>query len=149
MRIVHYRGTGAWLEQLGCLRMHPRPDEVARARHWFGMLTEGLDLASDVLENCTLMLSELVTNAITHGAATDAWMVRVEWWRVGADLRVTVHSPGDCGDVRAERAGEEDESGRGLLLVQALADSWKALPSPYGGTAVSFVVEGALATPAP
>ncbi|MEU5773030.1 ATP-binding protein [Streptomyces venezuelae] len=46
-------------------------------------------------------------------------------------------------DVRRRDPDADDAHGRGLLLVDALSDSWRAGPSRFGGTVVSFRVDAA------
>lgn len=65
-----------------------------------------------------LVLSELVTNAITHGQVDgryiETWFV---WDRNG--VRIEVHDAGDQWPV-VRKAAKDDERGRGLALVDAL-----------------------------
>jgi anti-sigma regulatory factor (Ser/Thr protein kinase) len=78
----------------------------------------GSQVDSDVAQ---LLVSELVTNAVRH-AGGDGVLVRAT---LQADLlRVEVHdsSPSVPGPVSP--APESAEGGRGLLLVDALADRW-------------------------
>ncbi len=64
----------------------------------------------------------------------------MEWFREGTALRVEVHDPGFPVNVRLCRPDAEETHGRGLLLVDAIADSWHVGLSPFGGTVVSFIV---------
>jgi two-component sensor histidine kinase len=89
------------------------------------------------------MISELVTNATCYGKSDDPWLVRVEWYREGTSLRVDVHNPGFPANVRLRHPEANDAHGRGLLLVDSIADSWRSGPSDLGGTVVSFVVADA------
>lgn len=76
--------------------------------------------ADDVL----LCVSELATNALLHGVPPGrGYLLRV-WAAVEHGLlRVEVHDSGDGAPcARAAEAGAE--SGRGLLLVGAVADRW-------------------------
>ncbi|CAL9402786.1 ATP-binding protein [Streptomyces sp. NPDC101145] len=123
--------------RLGAMTLHPVADSVARARRWFRKLIAPYDPACSI-DDCVLMISELVTNAIVHGRSDFPWLVRVEWFREGSSLRVEVHSPGFPAHVRLRRPDAEDAHGRGLLLVDSLADSWHAGTSSLGGTVVSF-----------
>ncbi|GAA1931571.1 ATP-binding protein [Streptomyces sodiiphilus] len=127
---------------MGSMTLYPVPESVSRARRWFRKLTDRHKLSCSV-DDCVLMVSELVTNAILYGEAEEPWRVRVEWWRVGSALRVDVHSPGLPSHVRMREARTEDVHGRGLGMVDMLSDSWTAGPSPFGGTMVSFVVDDA------
>ncbi|WP_030799469.1 ATP-binding protein [Streptomyces sp. NRRL S-337] len=77
-------------------------------------------------DDIVLCVSELATNALLHGAPPGRGY-RL-WLSLGAadgPLRVEVHDSGD-GEPYATEAtvGAECESGRGLLLVEALADRW-------------------------
>ncbi len=89
------------------------------------------------------MLSELVTNAVCYGRSENPWLVRVEWSREGTSLRVEVHNPGFPASVRLRHPDADDAHGRGLLLVDSIADSWYSGPSHLGGTVVAFVVADA------
>ncbi|MEV0259433.1 ATP-binding protein [Streptomyces sp. NPDC050732] len=124
------------------MTLYPVPESVARARRWFRNFTASYDLTCSV-DDCLLMLSELVTNAVLYGEAEESWRVRVEWWREGEALGVDVHNPGFPADVRRRDPDADDAHGRGLLLVDALSDSWCAGPSRFGGTVVSFRVDAA------
>jgi anti-sigma regulatory factor (Ser/Thr protein kinase) len=123
--------------RLGAMTLHPVAESVPRARRWFRRFIAPYAPACSV-DDCALMISELVTNAIVHGRSDDPWLVRVEWFRAGSSLRVEVHNPGFPADVRLRRPDANDAHGRGLLLVDSIAASWHAEPSRFGGTVVSF-----------
>jgi anti-sigma regulatory factor (Ser/Thr protein kinase) len=127
---------------IGCMTLYPVPESVARARRWFRKFITPHELTCSV-DDCLLMISELVTNAILYGEADESWRVRVEWSRVGESLRVDVHNPGFPAQVRMRQPDTDDAHGRGLCLVDALSDSWSAGPSRFGGTRVTFLVDGA------
>ncbi|MDT0404090.1 ATP-binding protein [Streptomyces edwardsiae] len=128
--------------RLGAMTLHPEPESVSRARRWFRKFIAPHEPACSV-DDCTLMISELVTNAICYGKSDDPWLVRVEWYREGTSLRVDVHNPGFPANVRLRHPEANDAHGRGLLLVDSIADSWRSGPSHLGGTVVSFVVADA------
>ncbi|MEU2673144.1 ATP-binding protein [Streptomyces sp. NPDC007164] len=78
--------------------------------------------ADDVL----LCVSELVTNALLHGVPPGrGFRLRIRLEPADGTLRIEVHDSGD-GEVRAADswAASDEEGGRGLLLVAALADKW-------------------------
>lgn len=127
---------------VGSMTLYPVPESVARARRWFRKFISPYAPACSI-DDCVLMISELVTNAVLYGEAEDSWRVRVEWWRVGESLLVDVHNPGFPAQVRIRRPAASDAHGRELLLVDALSDSWSAGPSRFGGTRVSFRIDGA------
>ncbi len=77
-------------------------------------------------DDVVLCVSELATNALLHGVPPGRGY-RL-WLALGAEdglLRVEVHDSGD-GEPRLPEPGgaADEESGRGLLLVSALADKW-------------------------
>lgn len=71
------------------------------------------------VEDLTLVVSELVTNAVVHGSAEVHLDVAVE----GSHVRIEVadDSPADAAPVAPLVEGD---SGRGLLLVARLAARW-------------------------
>lgn len=78
--------------------------------------------AYDVL----LCVTELATNALRHGVPSGrGFRVLIYLERTERALRIELHDSGD-GEVRAADGwpGVEEEGGRGLLLVAALADKW-------------------------
>ncbi|MFF3873214.1 ATP-binding protein [Streptomyces sp. NPDC001978] len=128
--------------RLGAMVLHPTPESVPRARRWFRKFIAPYNPACSV-DDCVLMISELVTNAISYGQADEPWRVRVEWFRERTSLRVEVHNPGFLANVRLRCPDANDAHGRGLLLVDSIAESWHSGPSRFGGTVVSFVVADA------
>ncbi|MEV0478676.1 ATP-binding protein [Streptomyces prunicolor] len=83
----------------------------AQLRHWdLAMLTDA----------ATLVVSELVTNAIKHGKGHPVGL-RVR--HSAYELRIEV-TDGTPTPARLRSADVTDENGRGLLLVAALAKEW-------------------------
>lgn len=94
--------------------------------------------AEDAVLICT---DELVTNAIVHVRSDIEVVVRLD----GDVVRVEVHDRSTRPPLRRMSSAEE-ESGRGLELVEALADRWGVAAESGGeGKAVWFEVEEALA----
>jgi anti-sigma regulatory factor (Ser/Thr protein kinase) len=79
----------------------------------------------DVAEAAELLTNELVTNSILH-AGTD---IVVEASHEPEVVRIEV-SDFDGGAVGRRRGALDDERGRGLELVDALARSWGVVRSP-------------------
>jgi anti-sigma regulatory factor (Ser/Thr protein kinase) len=107
---------GALPSAVPCARLHAR---VVLAE-W------GLGAAAETAE---LVVSELMTNAIAASSrcgAEDA--LPVVHLRLSADgaarILVEVRDRDPSGPSGVRQPGPDDESGRGLLLVEALADRW-------------------------
>jgi anti-sigma regulatory factor (Ser/Thr protein kinase) len=108
-----------------------RTDQVGEVRRWLEDLLPDCAARADVL----LLASELCTNAIVHsrsGEAGGQFSVDIDW--APALARVVV---GDQGSAKvpavaapAGDAAQVGESGRGLLLVDGLADDWGTASRP-------------------
>ncbi|MEV5441020.1 ATP-binding protein [Streptomyces sp. NPDC052644] len=70
-------------------------------------------------DTAVLVVSELVTNAVQHGTGTIGLRVRP----YAAELLIEV-SDGNPTPPRPRHAGDDEEDGRGLLLVDAFAARW-------------------------
>ena len=97
----------------GC-RLRRDPAQVSQARRLVReTLAEwGLDA---YIDHTVLISSELVTNALRHGAGT----ITIQLSRAGHDLRIEVHDHGPGRPVR-RHAGTGDEGGRGLEVIDGL-----------------------------
>ncbi len=145
MTFVIDRDPCAESPRLGMMLLQPTPDSAARARRWFRRFIVPYQPQRSV-DDCVLLISELVTNAILYGQSDETWLVRVEWFREKTSLRVDVHNPGAPAAVHLCQPDTDDAHGRGLLLVDSIATSWNHGPSHYGGTKVSFVMADAWPT---
>lgn len=94
-------------------------------------------IGDDSTESAILLTSELVTNALTHGESPVT--VAVSW--SGEQLRVEVHDRSRCLPTPwPVHMAPDDETGRGLLLVDTLATDWGFYRTP-GGKAVYFTLD--------
>ncbi|MGP4003791.1 ATP-binding protein [Streptomyces sp. 8N706] len=81
-------------------------------------------------DSAELIVSELVTNAVRH---TDSEKIGCELRVLGARLRVEVTDEGCTATEPHPGSGDVDgESGRGLLLVDALSEEWGVRPGENG-----------------
>ncbi|MGW2471729.1 ATP-binding protein [Streptomyces sp. NPDC001665] len=118
------------------LEVGPDPAEVGRARRWARSRLAGSGVRDDepLAETLILLISELVTNAVVHTGCPA--VLRMLFGPAGA--------PGGAGTVRVEvadascrppqqrHARGEDTGGRGLELVDGLADRWGWQPEGAG-----------------
>jgi serine/threonine-protein kinase RsbW len=111
---------------------------VAEARTRLRLLLTARGVDSEVREDAGLVLSELFTNAIRYSDSERiACAVRV----TGSVLRLEVADQGRGLTVPHTRvAGVDEEGGRGLLLVNALAETWGVHPCEDGKGRVVWAV---------
>ncbi|SRR6266568_661200 len=95
-------------------RLSHEPVQVGHAREQTREALFGWGIGEHA-ELAELIVSELVTNAIRHGDG----LVQVRVSYACGDLRVEVHDDGAGRPVRRQ-ATAEDESGRGLALLDGL-----------------------------
>ncbi|MDX3583458.1 ATP-binding protein [Streptomyces europaeiscabiei] len=106
-------------------------DAVPAARRQVIVLAQDLGflLSDQTLENVELLASEVIANAVLHSdAPCDVAVTRTD-----ERLRVEVTDAAAC-LPSVVAAGPDDESGRGLLLVNALADAWGTRSEAAGKT---------------
>ncbi|MFM9368124.1 ATP-binding protein [Streptomyces sp. Da 82-17] len=95
-------------------------EAVSRARRFVREAT--LDLVpGERVEEILVCVSELATNALQH--TPPGRMFRVGLTLTPDVLHLEVHDAGG-GTPQVREASEDDDRGRGLLLVAMLADDW-------------------------
>lgn len=113
-------------------RLAPVPESAGRARRAARTMLTDWRL-EPLVEDVDLVVSELVTNALLHSGDANgaADPIRFELDLRGRTLtcRVVDSSPLP---PRPEEAAETAESGRGLILVEALASAWDWEDVPEG-----------------
>ncbi|MFI5865250.1 ATP-binding protein [Streptomyces sp. NPDC051546] len=103
------------------LEVGPDPAEVGRARRWARSRLAGCGIGDDepLAETLILLISELVTNAVVHTGCPA--VLRMLFGEPG--VRVEVADASDRAPSPRQASGE-DTGGRGLELVDGLADRW-------------------------
>ncbi|MFD0331607.1 SpoIIE family protein phosphatase [Streptacidiphilus monticola] len=88
---------------------------------------------ADQVDSAVLLCSELLANVLVHTDQTATLLARLEGEPGSRRLRVEVSDRGD--ELPHQRApGELASSGRGLMLLELLADRWGVRPRPEGKT---------------
>ncbi|MFF7905867.1 ATP-binding protein [Streptomyces sp. NPDC007914] len=87
------------------------------------------------IDDATLIVSELVTNATRHGRSACRLRLQV------SDDRVTVEVyDGNPNRPRVRPLTADGESGRGLAMVRGLADRFDVTPAHGGGKRVRAIL---------
>ena len=107
----------------GRLVLRAEPEVVRYARDGLREALEEAAVARSRREEALLLCSELVTNAIQHGSGWDD-EVEVAWSIANGALRVAVVDAARGAVPVVLTPSEERSRGRGLRLVDQLADSW-------------------------
>jgi anti-sigma regulatory factor (Ser/Thr protein kinase) len=102
------------------------PESVSEARRYVKQVLKGQP--QDVVDVAELLTSELVTNAVRHGASGFELKIGVD-----ENIRVEVRDEG-AGRPAVVSAGPRDPSGRGLGIVEALSTAWGVIPTADGKT---------------
>jgi serine/threonine-protein kinase RsbW len=83
---------------------------------------------TDLYDDASVVLAELITNAIRSNDAID-----VEIYPSGDSGRLHVEVHDTCRESPVQQSpGDDEESGRGLMLIAALAKEWGWTPTGDG-----------------
>ena len=115
------------------------PSSAAAARREIGADLADLGLPADLVEDATLVVSELIGNAVRYGRPLPGNLLRVAWAVERDCLVVKVTDGGSSHSPRYREAGPFDVRGRGLAIVDALARKWGVDRYENGSGPVSTV----------
>jgi anti-sigma regulatory factor (Ser/Thr protein kinase) len=110
--------------------MPNRTDSTPAARAFLSRLLEGWGLPDDVIGDASLMTTELISNAVRHGTGAVTLRVEVDHGTV----QVRVHDEAAQLPVIDESVDPTSLGGRGLFIVQCVADEWGSDPEDPGKT---------------
>ena len=108
------------------LHLQPSPRAPARARRWLTTTCRHLGCAA-LAPDAEILVSELTTNAVLH-AGTDCVI------EAGYEDQVLVVSVSDeqPGELTFDGPNFDAERGRGLPIVDGLANAWGVVPTTTG-----------------
>jgi anti-sigma regulatory factor (Ser/Thr protein kinase) len=101
------------------VRVPRRPDSVPAARAFLTRLLDGWGVEDSVIDDASLLASELMTNAVRHGSGVVRLQVETEEGR----LHVAVHDDLDKTPV-VNHASVASPGGRGMWIVESIARDW-------------------------
>jgi anti-sigma regulatory factor (Ser/Thr protein kinase) len=104
------------------------PEAARHARRFTRRTLLAWGVRPDVMDPALLVVSELVTNALVH---TDG-RVRLDLTLINHRLRIAVTDSSPRTPVKPTSLGWEATGGRGILLVEAMAESWGTVPVSGG-----------------
>ncbi|ARP74269.1 regulatory protein [Streptomyces sp. MUSC 125] len=115
------------------LEIRPDPAEVGRARRWARSRLAGSGIGVDepLAETLILLVSELVTNAVVHTGRPAVLRLCLPGSAAVSAVRVEVADTSSRAPV-PRCAGGDATGGRGLALVDCLADRWGWSPEGAG-----------------
>ncbi len=105
-----------------------------RARHHLDRFLADHGVGRPVSDDALLVLGELVGNAIAHGAPRANGTIEVQWVLATHEIVLSVEDGGHPGPLHARRVEVTAISGRGLAIIEQLADRWWV--ETNGGTRV-------------
>lgn len=123
------------------LRLAATVESVRAARH----AVDAIDQLNDHDEaafNTRLLVTELVGNSVRHAGLEPADIITLDMEIRSRSVRVEVRDPGP-GFTRPSFSADPPigTSGRGLYLVDALADRWGVSRTPAGEARVWFEID--------
>lgn len=111
------------------LHLAPVPGAAGRARSCVRLLLDRHDLPSATAELLDLLVTEVVTNAVRHGAVRDTLTLTLT---ASPDDVVVAVGDDNPAPPRVLDPPPEALGGRGMQLVDRLADAWGVDDRPSG-----------------
>ncbi|WP_128374578.1 SpoIIE family protein phosphatase [Streptomyces cavernae] len=113
------------------------PEAVGHARRFTRRTLRAWNLTAEA-DTILLVVSELVTNALIHTAG----QVRMDLTHINDRFRVAVADASPRTPVKSPNLSWESTGGRGILLVEAMSESWGTLPVSGGKQVWAEIVVG-------
>jgi anti-sigma regulatory factor (Ser/Thr protein kinase) len=97
-----------------------RVDSVPAARAFLTQLLHGWEVADEVIDDASLLTTELMSNAVEHGSGVVDLEIAVQ----DGLLHIGVHDDSVELPTQHDAASTSLEGGRGIWLVQSIARDW-------------------------
>lgn len=134
VRILERRNESDDVEETVRERFAADLKSVRAARRFVSEVLQGWGCTA-IDDSATLLVSELVTNAIVHAHSTVELAVHLRSERVRVEVIDAARE-----HVRRRDAKDDEQSGRGMALIEALAVAW-GVDSLLSGKSVWFEME--------
>lgn len=121
------------------LILFPRPEAAKKARDGIDRLAGRV--APEILNDVRLLVSELVTNSVRHGAVPKDGRIELRAALTSSAVRVEVIDSGDGFALPTSPGSPERVGGWGLYLVQRIASRWGIDSSGEQTTRVWFEID--------
>jgi anti-sigma regulatory factor (Ser/Thr protein kinase) len=131
---VAYRTRAA--TRRSSLELAVTPSAVRTARHWAATVLAGSNPPeTELIDSVVLLVSELVTNAIQAASVMRKSAKPRVWLAIAGScevVRIEVHDSAEVSVPETCHRDDDEESGRGLEVITALATTWGWQPEPCG-----------------
>lgn len=77
-----------------------------------------------VIDDALIVISEMIANAVSHGEPNSAGTIEISWAINGDLLELSVQDAGEGGSLTPIDFDEDSLSGRGLSIINRVADRW-------------------------
>ena len=79
---------------------------------------------SEAIDNALIVISEMIANAVCHGAPTPDGKIEISWSIRNGLLEISVYDAGQAAALTPVDFDEDSLSGRGLSIISRIADRW-------------------------
>ncbi|MFC9972006.1 ATP-binding protein [Spirillospora sp. NPDC127200] len=112
------------------------PSSVAVARRRLGSELAESGVLDSIVDDANVIVSELLSNALRHARSLPGGQIRLSWTRRGDMLELAVSDGGAMTEPRRGPGTLSSLGGRGLGIVEALAEGWGVRHDEDGTTTV-------------
>jgi anti-sigma regulatory factor (Ser/Thr protein kinase) len=80
--------------------------------------------SNSVIDDALIVMSEMIANAVSHGVPGHDGTIEISWSIEGSLLELSVLDAGVGGHLKPVDFDEDSLSGRGLSIINRVADRW-------------------------
>ena len=121
------------------VKVRHAPASAGEVRRRLSADLDSAGLPASVVNDATLVVSELVGNSVRYARPLPGGVLQVDWTIEADRIRLRVSDGGGPSVPVRHEAGPEDIRGRGLAIVAALARDWGVEQSRNGAGPMSTV----------